>query len=504
VKKNEIQNLKTSSILFILFGNSLKSNSTLTTTVAAGRNHNNMAQMEKTIIKSVFIGLLCWFGGFNSMDAQSIAAGSYSSTFVCADGTAQAAGDNQFGQLGIGTGISTSNPAPVALTGITAVAGIGDHRLFVKNDGTAWGTGYNHFGQLGNGTISNTYTPMQAVGITGITAVAGGQVHSLFLKNDGTVWAAGNNAVGQLGDGTTLTRSTPVQVSGLTGIISIAAGYNHSLFLKSDGTVWAVGSNQFGQLGEGGSQDMLTLPVQVLGLTGITVIAGGQWHSLFLKNDGTVWSVGSNSTGQLGDGTFLGKSTPLQIPTLTGITAIAAGYNQSYFIKNDGTVWASGRNQSGALGDGTNSNRPTPVQVVGLTGIIAAAAGGLHAIFLKNDATVWSVGLNANGQLGDGTTTDKSIAVQVPALCSALGTAETASETAIAVYPNPCSEQLFIESAEYQNTTATIFNLQGQLLHNISLTSFKTTLQTNNLASGVYLVQVNSPQGTLVKKIVKH
>lgn len=462
--------------------------------------------MSKKIRNSILIAMFCTFGALSNMNSQSIAAGGYRSTFVCNDGTAKAVGKNEFGQLGAGPGSSsTASPVSVAnLTGITAVAGIGEHCVFLKNNGTAWAAGYNAFGQLGDGTSLNRNIPTQVVGLTGINAVAGGQVHSHFLKNDGTVWAAGNNAIGQLGDGTTVNKSTAVQVSGLTGIIAIAAAYNHSLFVKNDGTVWAVGSNQFGQLGDGTTATIRTLPVQVVGLTGITAVTGGQSHSLFLKNDGTVWSVGSNMNGQLGDGTTLSKNTPVLIAGLTGIIAVAAGYNQSYFVKNDGTVWAVGRNQSGALGDGTNVDRISPVQVLGLANIISVAAGGLHAIFLRIDGAVYTVGLNGNGQLGDGNNVDKFTSIQVPGLCSALGIPEPSVMKAVYIYPNPCSDQLFIESEEYHNTIVEIFNLRGQLLQSIPLQTFKTTLQINHLTGGIYLVQVKNPKGMMIQKIVKY
>ena len=71
-------------------------------------------------------------------------------------------------------------------------------------------------------------------------------------------------------------------------------------------------------------------------------------------------------------------------------------------------------------------------------------------------------------------------------------------------YPNPCNEQLFIELSEYENATAQLFNLQGQLLQSIPLQTTKTIIQINNLTSGIYLVQIKNARGMMVKKIVKN
>jgi hypothetical protein len=92
-----------------------------------------------------------------------------------------------------------------------------------------------------------------------------------------------------------------VQVTGLSDITMIAAGYYHSLAIKGDGSVWAWGSNSYGQLGYGTITNRST-PVQVTGLSNATSIAAGDYHSLAIKNDGTVWSWGDNKAAQLGYG----------------------------------------------------------------------------------------------------------------------------------------------------------------------------------------------------------
>jgi len=279
----------------------------------------------------------------------------------------------------------------------------------------AWG--WDEYGQLGDGTVGSPNTratTAQVVGLTGVTKIAAGVFHSLAVKGDGTVWTWGADSSGQLGDGTVGSpdsSATPAQVPGLANVIAIAGGANHSLALKGDGTVWTWGNDTYGQLGDGtvGSPDFRATPAQVSGLTGITAIAASGTHSLALKNDETVWAWGSDEHGQLGDGTVGSpdlRATPAQVANLSGVTAIAAGGAHSVAVKGDGTVWAWGNDGWGQLGDGTVDNpyaRATPAQVTSLTGVTAIGAGFLYTVALKGDGTVWAWGRDQFGELGDGT-----------------------------------------------------------------------------------------------------
>ena len=193
---------------------------------------------------------------------------------------------------------------------------------------------------------------------------------------------------------------------------SIAAGEYHSIALKENGTVWAWGSNYFGQLGDG-TNDNRSFPVQVTNLSDIIAVAGGTYHSLALKSDGTVWAWGRNFYGLLGDGTNIDSAVPLQVVNLTDIIAIASGAHHCMALKVDGTLWTWGGNYDGQLGDGTTTDRNTPVQVATLTNVTAIAGGSDHSLALKADGTAWAWGRNDQGQLGDGTTTPRLTPVQV-------------------------------------------------------------------------------------------
>jgi hypothetical protein len=143
------------------------------------------------------------------------------------------------------------------------------------------------------------------------------------------------------------------------------------------------------------------------------MIAAGLSHTVALAFDGKVWAWGSNSTGQLGDGTTINRDTPIQVLNLANVSSIAAGDNHTVALRDDGTVWAWGFNGNGQLGNGTTINRNTPVRVQNLANVVSITAGDNHTVALKYDGTVWAWGSNSTGQLGDGTLINRHTPTQV-------------------------------------------------------------------------------------------
>jgi alpha-tubulin suppressor-like RCC1 family protein len=294
------------------------------------------------------------------------------------------------------------------------------HGLLLKKDGTVWAYGKNSTGQLGNGTKTNTQTPVQANISNVSKIAAGHYHSIAFQGNDKTILIWGNNIESQLGYsssdtcGSTPCQTTPHQVFLNADITAIAAGYGHNVAL-ANGTMQSWGYNIYGQIGDG-TKTKQPIPVDVkssagLNFNNVRAVGAGYNHSFAVKNDTTLWAWGKNTTGQLGNGSITDSIYPVKV-TLSDnsdfydIRAIAGGENHSLALKNDGTVWAWGDNSKGQLGDGSTTQHKNPVQIQNPDQVVFIAAGANHSLAIRNDGTVWAWGDNSSGQLG-GNITEK-------------------------------------------------------------------------------------------------
>ena len=337
-------------------------------------------------------------------DWQAISAASVHTSALRSDGSVWAWGSDYYAQL-------ASRSQPVSLDAalgnqtVIAVAAGFLHSAVVKSDGSLWSWGDNRAGQLGDGSTTSRTSPVQVGTATNWLSVAAGSYYTLAIKSNGTLWAWGDNSSGALGDGSKINRSSPVQIGSATTWRSVSVGLGHTVALRTNGTLWAWGENFHGQLGDGTQTERLA-PVQLSG-TNWTAVSAGQWHTLALKSDGTLWAWGLNEYGQVGDGTFYHPSqglpiprrlSPVQIGTATDWTAIAAGDFHSLALKSNGTLWGWGHNGVRQLGI-ISGHRYSPVQVGTDTDWQSIAAGFGHGLAVKTNGTLWGWGRTEDGQL---------------------------------------------------------------------------------------------------------
>jgi alpha-tubulin suppressor-like RCC1 family protein len=371
--------------------------------------------------------------------AMAISAGSAYACAVKSGGDVKCWGDNLKGELGNGT--TTASKVPVQVSGLTSgVTAIGAgffHTCALTTGGAVKCWGDNSYGQLGNGTFTSSAVAVQVSGLTsGVTAISVGEDHTCAITSSGAAKCWGDNSDGALGNGTYTTSALPVQVSGLTtGVTAISAGSGYNASFPTSNFTCAIaagaakcwGRGENGELGHGTATFSSTMPVQVTGLTSsVKAISAGGAHACAIVSTGAAKCWGSNSDGELGNGTNTDSAVPVQVSRLTsGVRAITAdespfgsqpGTNHSCAITSTGGATCWGTNLDGELGNGTSTDSRVPVSVSGLTSVTSISAGSQATCAVAAGGTAICWGWNGSGNLGNGTTSRSNVPVSVVGL----------------------------------------------------------------------------------------
>jgi len=227
----------------------------------------------------------------------------------------------------------------VCLGSATDVA-VGDGHACAVTAASTFCWGSNLRGQLGDGTFNSSFLPVMADSIqatSGVMHVAAGQGFSMDLISDGSVHLWGNGQATYSSFFLPAIEPPPA--------IAIAAGRAHACVVVYDGTVLCRGSNSAGQLGDGSLRDS-AVPVQVTNLKVDVAhppgLSAGSQHTCVLSSSDGVRCWGDNSRGQLGDGTFDSSRTPVQVPNFvdadSSVIAIAAGTEHTCAV----VLWTAG------------------------------------------------------------------------------------------------------------------------------------------------------------------
>lgn len=292
-----------------------------------------------------------------------------------------------------------------------------------------WGS--NSSTQLGQGSNAKFSYGTRPYPVKGLAAqpvgVSTGYSSACSLLVTGSISCWGKNSSGalgakNLGGFAKSAQSAASLIAPWATPSNEATGSGHVCYRDNNATVKCLGSNTLGQLGNGTTTNSST-PTQVAGITGAaaatraTRVVSGANHSCALLDNNNVKCWGVNNFRQLGTpaNAVAFATSPVDVPNLSNnITQLASMADHTCGIHANGDVSCWGADSYGQLGDGTVAPFKGAVDVAGLGAEARQVSTGVqHTCALIKGGGVKCWGSNAVGQLGNGTTTTSSKPVSV-------------------------------------------------------------------------------------------
>lgn len=335
-----------------------------------------------------------------------IRAGGVHTLLLTEDGKVYSFGCNDEGALGRSSTEEGSEfePKLIELPGRSVKLSAGDsHSACLLEDGSvyAWGSFRSSHGNMGFSIKGNERLPIQILPNTCCSDIASGADHLIILTCSGRVYSMGCGEQGQLGR-VSLRSASGVGRRGRTELLQPTEIFfkrckpiekiwatNYCTFARESvtGNILACGLNNYKQLGLIKVNDYTINNPSMSSFTDVKEIAGGQHHTLVLKNDGSVYVIGRKDYGRLGLSDLSEDVKELQkVVSLNSIKieSISGGEAQSFAVTEDGETYAWGMGSSYQLGTNSESdaNLPTLLSTKTLGRVLKASSGGQHSIFL--------------------------------------------------------------------------------------------------------------------------
>jgi len=294
-------------------------------------------------------------------------AGSQMTAAIKTGGELWTWGQNLCGSLGDGTAVDKCSPVRefCSATNWCQVSAGDSHMAAVKTIGELWVWGNNLSNRLGDGTAVGKCSPVREIcSATDWCQVSAGVSNTAAIKTSGQMWAWGFNSCGRLGDGTTVTRCSPVrEICSATDWCQVSSAGYHAAAIKTNGQLWAWGRNSNGVLGVGTTVQSCSPVREISSAMNWCQVSVGFLHTAAVKTSSQIWTWGDNRCGRLGDGTTTDRCSPVRERcSATDWCQVSAGDRHTAAIKTSGQIWTWGSNSCGQLGDGTVTSRCSPVR----------------------------------------------------------------------------------------------------------------------------------------------
>ncbi len=187
---------------------------------------------------------------------------------------------------------------------------------------------------------------------------------------------------------------------------TVSLGGNHSAAITEDGSLYLWGSNSSGQLGNGTKEDS-SIPIKVM--ENVTSVSLGYSHSAAITEDGSLYLWGDNYYGKLGNETWYNSNIPIKI--MENVASVSLGRDHSAAITKEGSLYLWGNSYYGQLGNGTTNLSSTPIKI--MENVISVSLGWYHSAVITKDKDLYLWGRNEEKQLGNGTQKNSSFPIKV-------------------------------------------------------------------------------------------
>ncbi len=339
----------------------------------------------------------------------------FESYLILKDGSMKCAGRNISGGLGIGNTDSqlswvdtlTVDDILRSKQEIVDIQGYYQNSMALLSDGTAFAVGRNYFGELGTNS-TDSLTNWTSISISNIKEICCNDGFTIFLLNDGTLKSVGNNSYGQLGIDNTTDQTSIVNIS-LDNIKHIYVSRSYTIHaVSNDGKLYCWGRNNNGEAGVGNADNILSPTLSIENIVDF-YNPGIANHCIVKLNDNSF-----KVCGQLNDnfsfanvGSVDKQSTWIscEVPDSENIKKMLLGYQSNVILYNNGTVYGIGAQASGQFNTG-NTDTLTVLSSLDVTEIDDIKYdNNLLCVIQGNSYNV--IGENTDGQLGIGSNTDE-------------------------------------------------------------------------------------------------
>jgi uncharacterized repeat protein (TIGR02543 family) len=336
-----------------------------------------------------------------------IAAGDDYSVIVTESGSVYAVGSNDEGRNGTGGKATTFTKVNIPGKVVNVFAG-GKNCFVVLEDGTMYAWGHGEYGKLGNDQDKGSLSPVLLKRIDGVHFISPGSLHTGLLTDTGDYWAAGRRNFGALGAGSN-SGSEKKFLKITENVVSAAVGSNYTMVVKKDGTLLTSGAGDSGGQGTGSSTVVSKLTQNLKEGANNAQVFTGYMHTLLLKKDGRLMAAGYNNSGQTSN-EEKAMNTQLAFQAMvdetgqniTGVSDVSLGRDFTMILKNEGTLWGVGSNAQNKLGYFPPSSVASVTNAVKVMDNVAYVAAGInHTLAVTEDGSVWAAGSNSINQYGD-------------------------------------------------------------------------------------------------------